>query len=547
MSGTATKKAAAAKKNVSIIPSRKEHDKAVHPAQEKQRVAAYCRVSTLLEQQESSFEAQKSYYTEMILSNPNWKMAGIYADDGISGTDMRKRDEFNRLLRDCEAGKIDLVLTKSISRFARNTADLLNAIRKLQAKKIAVYFEKEHINTLENTGEMLVTILGSQAQEESRNLSENTHWGIVRRFENGEVIVNCSRFMGYTKNEDGELEIVPEEAEVVRLIFRLYLEGMSVAGIKRHLEGEGILTVTGRKNWNDVTIYHMLSNEKYMGDALLQKTYTADFLTKTRLKNNGEVRQYYITDNHEGIIPREIFHAVQLEKKRRAERRKSTVTRRAKEKKKGYSSKYILSNLLVCGECGQPYRRLTWTRNGVKRIVWRCASRAEHGTKYCQHSATLDEESLQRAVMQAIRKVARDAEFGGILQHNITLVIGQYADSLDSGNNELDSKIAGLEMQMLRMVRENPDFNDKAFLERYRTLGGEIQRLKQEKVMGNAPSSALPDGIEEKIKSVERSEIGFDPVLVGQVIEKIVVRNAKRVEVVFKSGLVENAVLETED
>ncbi len=547
MSGTATKKAATSKKNVSIIPSRKEHDKAVHPAQEKQRVAAYCRVSTLLEQQESSFEAQKSYYTEMILSNPNWKMAGIYADDGISGTDMRKRDEFNRLLRDCEAGKIDLVLTKSISRFARNTADLLNAIRKLQAKKIAVYFEKEHINTLENTGEMLVTILGSQAQEESRNLSENTHWGIVRRFENGEVIVNCSRFMGYTRNEDGELEIVPEEAEVVRLIFRLYLEGMSVAGIKRHLEGEGILTVTGRKNWNDVTIYHMLSNEKYMGDALLQKTYTADFLTKTRLKNNGEVRQYYITDNHEGIIPREIFHAVQLEKKRRAERRKSTVTRRAKEKKKGYSSKYILSNLLVCGECGQPYRRLTWTRNGVKRIVWRCASRAEHGTKYCQHSATLDEESLQRAVMQAIRKVARDAEFGGILQHNITLVIGQYADSLDSGNNELDSKIAGLEIQMLQMVRENPDFNDEAFLERYRTLGGEIQRLKQEKVMGNMPSPALPDGIEEKIKSVERSEIGFDPVLAGQVIEKIVVRNARRVEVVFKSGLVENAVLEAED
>ena len=334
---------------------------------------------------------------------------------------------------------------------------------------------------------------------------------------------------------------------MVRLIFRLYLEGMSVAGIKRHLEGEGILTVTGRKNWNDVTIYHMLSNEKYMGDALLQKTYTADFLTKTRLKNNGEVRQYYITDNHEGIIPREIFHAVQLEKKRRAERRKSTVTRRAKEKKKGYSSKYILSNLLVCGECGQPYRRLTWTRNGVKRIVWRCASRAEHGTKYCQHSATLDEESLQRAVMQAIRKVARDAEFGGILQHNITLVIGQYADSLDSGNNELDSKIAGLEIQMLQMVRENPDFNDEAFLERYRTLGGEIQRLKQEKVMGNMPSPALPDGIEEKIKSVERSEIGFDPVLAGQVIEKIVVRNARRVEVVFKSGLVENAVLEAED
>lgn len=545
MSGTATKKTPR-KKNVSIIPSQKEYSKEVHPEQKILRVAAYCRVSTLLEQQESSFEAQKSYYTEMISANPNWKMAGIYADDGISGTDMRKRDEFNRLLQDCENGKIDLVLTKSISRFARNTADLLNAVRLLRTKEIAVYFEKEHINTLDDTGEMLVTILASQAQEESRNLSENTRWGIARRFENGTPMVNHNRFMGYTKNEDGELVIVPEEAEVVRLIFRLYLEGMSISGICRHLENEGILTVTGRKKWNEGTVNKMLSNEKYMGDALLQKTYTADFLTKKRLKNNGEVRQYYIKNDHDAIIPQELYYAVQLEKKRRAERHKPTVTKRAKEKKKGYSSKYILSNLLACGECGQPYRRLTWTRNGEKRIVWRCASRAEHGTKYCQHSASLDEEALQRAVMQAIRRIARDAEFGSIMQNNIILVIGQYADSLDSGNNELDSRIAELEGQMLQMVRETPDFNDEAFLERYRTLGTEIQRLKQEKIMNFPSSPALPNGIVEKIKSVERSEMAFDPVLVGQLIEKIIVRNAKRVEVVFKSGLAENAILEEE-
>ena len=546
MSGTATKKTPR-KKNVSIIPSQKEYSKEVHPEQKILRVAAYCRVSALLEQQESSFEAQKSYYTEMISANPNWKMAGIYADDGISGTDMRKRDEFNRLLQDCENGKIDLVLTKSISRFARNTADLLNAVRLLRTKEIAVYFEKEHINTLDDTGEMLVTILASQAQEESRNLSENTRWGIARRFENGTPMVNHNRFMGYTKNEDGELVIVPEEAEVVRLIFRLYLEGMSISGICRHLENEGILTVTGRKKWNEGTVNKMLSNEKYMGDALLQKTYTADFLTKKRLKNNGEVRQYYIKNDHDAIIPQELYYAVQLEKKRRAERHKPTVTKRAKEKKKGYSSKYILSNLLACGECGQPYRRLTWTRNGEKRIVWRCASRAEHGTKYCQHSATLDEGPLQRAVMQAIRRVARDSEFGSAMQNNITLVIGMYADSIESGNSELDKRIAELEMQMLQMVRENPDFNDEVFLERYRAVGGEIQRLKEEKIMKILPSPVLPDGIAEKIKSVERSEMAFDPVLVGQLIEKVVVRNAKRVEVVFKSGLVENAVLETED
>ncbi len=535
------------KKNISIIPSQKEFEKAVQPAQKTLRVAAYCRVSTLLEQQESSFEAQKSRYTEMILSNPNWNMAGIYADDGISGTDMRKRDEFNRMLQDCEAGKIDLVLTKSISRFARNTADMLNVIRRLRAKEIAIYFEKERINTLEDTGEMLVTILGSQAQEESRNLSENTRWGIARRFENGTVMVNHKKFMGYTKNEDGELVIVPEEAEVVRLIFRLYLEGMSVAGIKRHLEGKGILTATGLNKWNEATIYQMLSNEKYMGDALLQKTYTADYLTKKKLKNNGEIRQYYITDDHEAIIPREIFHAVQQEMRRRAERHRPALTKQAKEKKKGYSSKYILSNLLLCGECGHPYRRLTWTRNGEKRIVWRCASRAEHGTKYCQHSATLEEGPLQRAVMQAIRRVARDSEFGSTMQNNITLVIGMYADSIDGGNSELDKRIAELEMQMLQMVRENPDFHDEVFLKRYRAVGGEIQRLKAEKIMKVPPSPVLPDGIQEKIKSVERSEMAFDPVLVGQLIEKIVVRNAKRVEVVFKSGLVENAVLETED
>ena len=534
------------KKNVSIIPGKMEHGKKVDAEQKILRVAAYCRVSTQLEQQESSFEAQKNYYTEKITNNPNWKLAGIYADDGISGTDMKKRDEFNRLLQDCEAGKIDMILTKSISRFARNTVDTLNTLRILRKKGVTVFFEKEHIDTHADNGEMIITVLSGLAQEESFNLSENTRWGIIRKFENGTIMLNHNRFMGYTKGKDGELAIVPEEAETVRLIFRMYLEGTSIAGIKRHLEKEGILTVTGRKIWNEGTISKMLSNEKYMGDALLQKSYTADFLTKTRKKNNGEMRQYYITDNHEGIVAKEIYYAVQREKQRRAERRKPAVTRRTKEKKKGYSSKYILSNLLSCGECGQPYRRLTWTRNGEKSIVWRCASRAEHRTKYCQHSATLDEEALQRAVMQAIRRAARDAEFGGIMRDNIILVIGQYADTLDSGNDGLDSRIAELEGQMLRMVRENPDFNDEAFLERYRALGGEIQRLKQEKIMKIPATPALPDGIEEKIKSVERSEMAFDPALVGQLIEKIIVRNAKRVEVVFKSGLVENAILEDE-
>ncbi len=536
------------KKNVSIIPGKMEHGKKADAEQKILRVAAYCRVSTQLEQQESSFEAQKNYYTEKITNNPNWKLAGIYADDGISGTDMKKRDEFNRLLQDCEAGKIDMILTKSISRFARNTVDTLNTLRILRKKGVTVFFEKEHIDTHADNGEMIITVLSGLAQEESFNLSENTRWGIIRKFENGTIILNHNRFMGYTKGKDGELAIVPEEAETVRLIFRMYLEGTSIAGIKRHLEKEGILTVTGRKIWNEGTISKMLSNEKYMGDALLQKSYTADFLTKTRKKNNGEMRQYYITDNHEGIVAKEIYYAVQQEKQRRAERRKPAVTRRAKEKKKGYSSKYILSNLLVCGECGQPYRRITWTRNGVKRIVWRCSNRVEHGTEYCKNSPTLDEEALQRAVMRTVSNVVRDSEFGSVMQNNVILVIGQYADSIQSENNEIDEKIAGLEREMLQMVKETPDFNDGAFLEKYRTLGGEIQKLKQKKISeANVRKLPVPSEIGEKIESMDRNEIAFDPVLVGQLIEKIVVRNARRIEVVFKSGLVENGFLETED
>lgn len=411
-----------------------------------------------------------------------------------------------------------------------------------------MFFEKEHIDTHADNGEMIITVLSGLAQEESFNLSENTRWGIIRKFENGTIMLNHNRFMGYTKGKDGELAIVPEEAETVRLIFRMYLEGTSIAGIKRHLEKEGILTVTGRKIWNEGTISKMLSNEKYMGDALLQKSYTADFLTKTRKKNNGEMRQYYITDNHEGIVAKEIYYAVQREKQRRAERRKPAVTRRTKEKKKGYSSKYILSNLLVCGECGQPYRRITWTRNGVKRIVWRCSNRVEHGTEYCKNSPTLDEEALQRAVMRTVSNVVRDSEFGSVMQNNVILVIGQYADSIQSENNEIDEKIAGLEREMLQMVKETPDFNDGAFLEKYRTLGGEIQKLKQKKISeANVRKLPVPSEIREKIKSMDRNEIAFDPVLVGQLIEKIIARNARRIEVVFKSGLVENGFLETED
>ncbi len=298
----------AEKKKISMIPAKPQYDRSVKFAEKRLKVAAYCRVSTELEQQESSYEAQVEYYTNKIEENQNWKNAGIYADDG----------------------KIDMILTKSVSRFARNTVDALTTIRQLKEKNVAVVFEKEGVNTLDGTGEILLTILSSLAQEESRNISENTRWGVVRRFEKGQVIVNHNKFMGYTKNDKGELVIVPEEAEVVRLIFRLYLEGYSTAKISEYLEEKGIKTATGKDKWNATVIAKMIRNEKYMGDALLQKTYTVDFMTKKKIVNNGIVPQYYVEDDHEAIISKELFFRVQEEIMRRSAMCKSAVTRKKK-------------------------------------------------------------------------------------------------------------------------------------------------------------------------------------------------------------------------
>ena len=301
-------------KKISMIPAKVQYDRNVKLSEKKMKVAAYCRVSTELEEQDSSYEAQVEYYTSKISENENWKNAGIYADDGKSGTNTKKRADFNAMIQDALAGKIDMILTKSVSRFARNTVDSLVTIRKLKEKNVAVVFEKEGINTLEGTGEILITILSSLAQEESRNISENIRWGVVRKFEKGKVIVNCTKFMGYTKNEDGDLVIVPEEAEIVKLIFRLYLEGYSTGKIAKHLEEQGIKTATGQDKWHSTVIDKMLRNEKYMGDALLQKTYTVDFMTKKKVKNTGLVPQYYVEDDHEAIIPKELFYRVQEER-----------------------------------------------------------------------------------------------------------------------------------------------------------------------------------------------------------------------------------------
>lgn len=534
----------AVKKKVSMIPAKPQYDRSIKLSEKKLRVAAYCRVSTELEEQESSYEAQVEYYTRKIQETDNWKMAGIYADDGKSATNTKKRDDFNAMIKDALDGRIDMILTKSVSRFARNTVDSLLTIRKLKEKNVAVVFEKEGVNTMDGTGEILITILSSLAQEESRNISENTRWGVVRRFENGKMIVNHNKFMGYTKNENGDLVIVPEEAEIVRLIFRLYLEGYSAKRISRYLEENGIKTATGQDKWHDSVIFKMLRNEKYMGDALLQKTYTVDFMTKKKVINKGIVPQYYVEDDHEAIIPKELFYRVQEELARRSAINKAAVTRK-KDQKSKFSSEYALTGILLCGECGQEYRRVTWARNGKKKIVWRCSNRLTNGTKHCKKSETLEEGALNRAVMEAIHRITKgDGDFVGAFRQNVIRVMGSYGGEHEP--DEYDEKIKEKQDEMVALIAENAKegaYTDE-FDERYRKIAEEINTLKEEQIEAGR-KKRLADNYEQRVKDMDNFMkestcyiAEFDNDLVRRLIASIKVVSAEKLIIQFQSGIV---------
>ena len=342
-------------KNITVIPASKKVTEGTLARKEipKIRMAAYCRVSTDQEEQLSSYENQVSYYTNFISNNPQYELAGIYADEGISGTNTKKRKNFNRMIDDCEAGKIDRIIVKTISRFARNTLDCLNYVRRLKELGIGVTFEKEAIDTLDAKGEVLLTILSSLAQDESRSISENSTWGIRKRFEQGKFSVNTRKFMGYDSDESGNLIVNEEQAKIVRMIYEKYLCGRNYFVIARELNEARIPGWNGKVNWIASTIETMLHNEKYKGDALLQKTYTVDFLTKKREKNQGQIAQYYVGNNHPAIVKPEIWEAVQLEEQRRREYMKLHHI-------KAYSSDLAnnpFASKIICGECGEAFGR----------------------------------------------------------------------------------------------------------------------------------------------------------------------------------------------
>lgn len=394
---------------VTKIPADIRKTQRVEPGK-KIKVAAYCRVSTDAEDQLNSYHAQMTYYKKHISSNDKWEFAGIYADEGISGTQVRKRDAFLRMIRDCKKGKIDMILTKSVSRYARNIVDSLSFVRMLKSMGIAIYFEEENINSLKEESEVYIGIHSIMAQTESENISANVKWGIGKRMENGTYHSNMNMY-GYRRDKlTKEVRIVPEEAEVVRTIYRFFLDGMSTHQIKEYLEKSNIKTYSGGSEWRQSAIINILKNEKYCGDVLYQKTYILDCISKKKITNNGDKTRYLVQNDHEPIISRDIFYAAQAEfAKRNTKRSTSDFTVTSKGR---YSGKYAFSELLVCDECGGKFKRKTVKKKDCVMHYWRCINRLEYADKYCSNSVGFEEEALKAAVCRALSKILQKRGMG---------------------------------------------------------------------------------------------------------------------------------------
>ena len=510
----------------------------------KLRVAAYCRVSTELEQQQSSYDIQIEYYTRHIMQNPNWIFVGVFADDGRSATNTFRRYDFNQLMDQCLKGKVDMIITKSISRFARNTVDCISWVRKLKEKNVAVYFEKENLNTLDDSTEMILTILSSQAQEESRAISTNVKWGYARKFEKGESI--RQRSYGFRKAPTGEMCIMEEEAAVIRNMARWFLDGDSLERIKHRLEDAGIETTTGKKTWSTGTIYNILTNEKIMGDVLLQKTFTADYLTKRRVKNSGQQKQYYVKNHHEAIIPKTVYYKIQEEIARRSSLKKAG-TRKGKTAQGVYSSKYALTGIMVCNECGAHYRRTTWAKNGKKVIVWRCINRLEYGTKRCHESPTLKEEVIQEAIMGKLHSLSIDQEEENFL-NGVKEDILRAAKVVGGActEEEIDKTIEELRDQLMDYVgmaaREHGGEN--WYSDRMRKLGLQISELKKRRE-SIREQEKIRDEYEYLDQEISRiiGETGgtsgaeFDNIFIRQIVQEIRVISKNKLQIQLRTGM----------
>lgn len=490
------------------------------------RVAAYCRVSTDSEDQINSYKSQVQYYTDLINNNSEWSLADIYADEAITGTQVTKREDFQRLINDCMNGDVDLIVTKSISRFARNTLDTLKYVRMLKEKGIAVFFEEENINTLTMDGELLLVILSSVAQQEVENISANVKKGLKMKMQRGEL-VGFQGCLGYDYHpEDKTITINDEEAEIVRYIFKRYIEGAGGSVIAQELQNLGYKTKRGSSTWAETTVIGIIKNEKYKGDILMGKTFTLDPISKRRLDNFGEEDQFYIRDHHEAIISEEVFNAAQEILKRRAKpRRLGTDGKREK-----FSRKYAFSCLLECGFCGGTLTRRSWhSGTQYNKIIWQCVTATKKGKKFCPDSKGIAEETIEQAFIESYRLLCKNNED----------VLGEFIsrteEALSAGNAgkqlaKAEKDIEALEAKRAKLVDMHLEgIIDKAtYEEKYFDLTEQIEQLNstcRDLQDASETESTMKRRISEFRKTLEQNEVleTFDRYVFESVVEKVIV------------------------
>lgn len=495
----------------------------------KRRVAGYARVSTEHEEQATSYEAQMDYYTNYISSNPEWIFVGMYSDEGITATNTNHRDGFNQMVEDALAGKLDLIITKSVSRFARNTVDSLTTVRELKEKGVEIYFEKENIWTLDAKGELLITIMSSLAQEESRSISENTTWGKRKMFADGRASIGFKHFLGYKRGENGEFVIDEEQAVTVRYIYKRYLEGYSTYKIACELTEMGIKTPAGKDKWHQSSVMSILQNEKYKGDALLQKTFTKDFLTHQLVKNNGEVPQYYVEGHHEGIVHADQFDQVQAEILRRKGMQK-------------YSGVGLFSSIIKCAECGSWYGAKVWHSNDkYRKVIYRCNHKYTDGCN-CK-TPHINEEELKEMFLKAANELFSEKK--EILANTkVMMDMVCNTDSLDAELEDAITEINIISEQMEVAIAENSRvaLDQDEYERRYKQLTERYEKAK-------AKYDGISEQIEQKkakrelfkgfIRTLEKQDgliKEFDAGIWSSLVQEVIVKAKDDIIFKFKNG-----------
>lgn len=518
--------------NITVIPATKTmHSKIPVDSRRRRRVAGYARVSTDSEEQLTSYEAQVDYYTKYIRSNPDWEFVDVYTDEGISAVNTKGRDGFNRMIADALAGRIDLIVTKSVSRFARNTVDSLTAVRKLKEHGTEVYFEKEGIYTFDTKGELLITIMSSLAQEESRSISENVTWGQRKRFADGKVTMPYSSFLGYRKGVDGLPEIVPEEAETVREIYRLFIQGKTLNWIAKHLTEQGVPTPRGKAKWQSSTVESILTNEKYKGCAILQKKFTVDFLSKKMKVNEGEVPQYIVEQSHPAIIDPDQWEKVQTEMAVR------------KSKGRHHNSLSPFSAKIVCGDCGEYYGPKVWhSTDKYRRVIWQCNGKFK-GEHRCS-TPHLYEEDIKRLFLQAVANLTEARE---VLMETCQMLLDEYLNT-----EKIDAECAALETELeivseltRKLIAENAttviqqdEYNRRydALAQRYRDAEDRAQQLQSQKVTRRFQADVIESFMNEIRAFDDSLPVQYSDRLWLNLIDRVAVYEDGRLVFRFKNG-----------